>query len=200
MHRGRLFVITAPSGCGKGSLRRALLTEDKVLSFFPSVTTRAPRAGEVDGVDYFFVTREEFLSMRDRHELAEWASVYGNLYGTPKKAIENALAAGTDVLLEKDVQGAKTLREVYPEGIFVFVLPPSMEELKRRIVGRATETPEELRLRLESAAAEMADLNGFDYVIINADLNRAKDRLMAIVAGERARFGGGPLNDKRSPR
>ena len=123
MSRGRLFVITAPSGCGKGSLRRALMAKDGMLTFCPSVTTRAPRAGEADGVDYFFVSREEFLSMKDQGGLAEWAEVYGNLYGTPGKAIDEALESGRDVILEKDVQGARTLREAYPEGVFVFVLP-----------------------------------------------------------------------------
>ncbi|MGI6632249.1 MAG: guanylate kinase [Bacillota bacterium] len=188
MSRGRLFVITAPSGCGKGSLRRALMAKDGMLTFCPSVTTRAPRAGEADGVDYFFVSREEFLSMKDQGGLAEWAEVYGNLYGTPGKAIDDALESGRDVILEKDVQGARTLREAYPEGVFVFVLPPSVEELRRRICGRGTETPDQLEIRLRSATEEMSDLKDYDYVIINSDLDRAVERLLAIVAGERARF------------
>lgn len=187
MSRGRLFVITAPSGCGKGTLRRNLLASDPGVVFCPSVTTRPPRPGEAHGVDYFFLSREEFLSMRDRQELVEWASVYGNLYGTPGKPIEDALERGADVILEKDVQGAQTLRAVYPEAVFVFVLPPSMEELRRRITGRGTETEEERRLRLDCALMEMSDLSTYDYVIINSDLDRATDRLSAIVAGERAR-------------
>lgn len=187
MSRGLLFIITAPSGCGKGTLRRALLADDKGIKFCPSVTTRAPRPGEVDGVDYFFVSREEFGRMKDSGELSEWAEVYGNQYGTPATAIEQSLAAGADVVLEKDVQGARTLRGVYPKGVFIFVLPPSIEELRRRIVGRGTESDSQRELRLQSAEAEMSDLSAFDYVIINADVGRARARLSAIVAGERAR-------------
>ncbi len=163
------------------------MASDPGVVFCPSVTTRPPRPGEAHGVDYFFLSREEFLSMRDRQELVEWASVYGNLYGTPGKPIEDALERGADVILEKDVQGAQTLRAVYPEAVFVFVLPPSMEELRRRITGRGTETEEERRLRLDCALMEMSDLSTYDYVIINSDLDRATDRLSAIVAGERAR-------------
>ncbi|HHY76570.1 MAG TPA: guanylate kinase [Firmicutes bacterium] len=187
MSRGKLFVITAPSGCGKGTLRRRLLASDPDIVFCPSVTTRPPRPGEQDGVDYFFLSREEFVSMRDRQELIEWASVYGNLYGTPGKPIEEALSRGLDVILEKDVQGARTLRSVYPEGVFIFVLPPSREELRKRILGRGTETEEERRLRLDCAEMEMSDLSAYDYVIINSDIDRATERLSAIVAGERAR-------------
>jgi guanylate kinase len=186
MSRGILFVITAPSGCGKGTLRRALLADDKDLRFCPSVTTRAVRPGESSGADYFFVSREEFNRMRDMQEFSEWAEVYGNLYGTPAKDIEENLARGLDVVLEKDVQGARTLRAVYPEGVFVFILPPSMEELRRRIADRGTESERERQIRLESAQEEISDLSAFDYVIINADLDRAKERLAAIVAGERA--------------
>ncbi|MGI6666361.1 MAG: guanylate kinase [Bacillota bacterium] len=195
MSRGILFVITAPSGCGKGTLRRNLLAADVSLTFCPSVTTRPPRPGEANGVDYFFLSREEFLSMRDRQELVEWASVYGRFYGTPRKPVEDALRSGTDVILEKDVQGARTLRAVYPEGVFVFVLPPSMDELRRRILGRGTETDSERQVRLNSAEMEMSDLSGYDYVIINSDIDRATERLSAIVAGERARSKRRTAND-----
>jgi guanylate kinase len=187
MSRGILLVIAGPSGCGKGMLRRSLLAGDGGLRFCPSVTTRVPRPGEINGVDYFFVAGEEFMGMRDRQELSEWAEVYGNLYGTPAGPIEEELSAGKDVVLEKDVQGAKTLRSVYPEGISIFILPPSMEELRRRIEGRGTETASELDIRMKSAEREISDLSAFDYVIINADLDRARARLSAIVAGERAR-------------
>jgi guanylate kinase len=187
MSRGILFVITAPSGCGKGTLRRALLADNPDVRFCPSVTTRDARPGETSGVDYFFISREDFIRMRDTQELSEWAEVYGNLYGTPARDIEQSLSKGLHVVLEKDVQGARTLRTVYPEGVFVFILPPSMEELRRRIMGRGTESDRDREIRLESAAREMSDLSAFDYVIINADLDRARARLSAIVAGERAR-------------
>lgn len=189
MPRGILFIITAPSGCGKGTLRKALLADNAGVRFCPSVTTRARRPGETDGVDYFFVSREEFTRMKDGGELAEWAEVYGNMYGTPAKSIEETLSTGFDVILEKDVQGAKTLREVYPRGVFVFILPPSMDELRRRIGCRGTESDRDQEIRLMSAEKEMADLSAFDYVIINADIGRALSRLSAVVAGERARSG-----------
>ncbi len=188
MQKGILFVITAPSGCGKGTLRQALLAEQPDIKFCPSVTTRAPRPGEVDGVDYVFVSKEEFLDKKRRQELAEWAEVYGNYYGTPREDIERELEQGSVVLLEKDVQGARTLRRVYPEGIFIFVLPPSFGELKRRIEARGTESEAQRRIRLDSARREIADLGDFDYVIINADLERAKNRLVAITLGERTKL------------
>lgn len=187
MTTGILFILTAPSGCGKGSLRRALLAESANIRFCPSLTTRPPRSGEIDGQDYFFVHREEFARRVDQGELCEHAFVYGNRYGTPRKDIEETLESGVDVVLEKDVQGARSLRDAFPEGIFIFVLPPSVDELQKRIERRGTEGESQKRERLESARGEMADLSLYDYVIINADLSRAKDRLLAILAGERAR-------------
>jgi guanylate kinase len=187
MKPGFLFVITAPSGCGKGTLRRALLAEQPDIKFCPSITTRPQRPGEVRGVDYIFVSVEEFIERKRSNELVEWAEVYGNFYGTPKEDLEQALEQGYVVLLEKDVQGARTLRQAYPEGIFIFILPPSFEELERRIRTRGTENDMEQRIRLDSARREIADLAGFDYVIINEDIERATDRLVAITLGERAR-------------
>lgn len=184
-----MFVITAPSGCGKGTLRQALLSEQPDIKFCPSITTRTPRPGEVEGVDYVFVSKDEFMDRKRRQELAEWAEVYGNYYGTPRVDIEKELEQGSVVLLEKDVQGARTLRRVYPEGIFIFILPPSFEELERRIKTRGTENEMQQRIRLDSARREIADLGDFDYVIINEDLERAKNRLIAITLGERTRLG-----------
>lgn len=200
MQRGLLFVITAPSGCGKGTLRRALLSEQPDIKFCPSITTRRPRPGEVDGVDYVFVSREEFLDRKQRQQLTEWAEVYGNYYGTPRDDIEQALERGSTVLLEKDVQGARTLRQAYPEGIFIFILPPSFEELERRIQTRGTESNMEQRIRLDSARREIADLAGFDYVIINEDIERATGRLVAITLGERARHESFPCKVQRRSR
>ena len=180
-------MITAPSGCGKGTLRKGLLARQPGLKFCPSVTTRAPRPGEVDGKDYIFVSEQEFAAKRDRHELVEWAQVYGNYYGTPRDGVESTLKRGFPVLLEKDIQGARVLRETYPEGIFIFILPPSLEELERRIQTRGTENSLEQRIRLESARHEIADLTDFDYVIINEDIHRATDRLVAVTMGELAR-------------
>jgi guanylate kinase len=189
MKPGLLYVITAPSGCGKGTLRRALLAQQPDIKFCPSVTTRPQRPGEIDGVDYIFVSVEEFMERKQRDQFVEWAEVYGNYYGTPREDLEQALEQGHVVLLEKDVQGARTLRQAYPDGIFIFILPPSFEELQRRIRTRGTENDMEQRVRLDSARREIADLAGFDYVIINEDIERATDRLVAISLGERARRG-----------
>lgn len=187
MEKGLLFVITAPSGCGKGTLRRALLAELPDIKFCPSITTRPRRPSEVDGVDYIFVSMDEFIERKRSNQLCEWAQVYGNYYGTPKEELEHSVEQGSDVLVEKDVQGARTLRQVYPEGIFIFILPPSFEELERRIRTRGTENDREQRIRLESARREIADLADFDYVIINDDIERATHRLVAIALGEKAR-------------
>lgn len=187
MKKGILFILTAPSGCGKGTLRRALLDQVPDIKFYPSLTTRPPRSGEVNGVDYVFVSREEFLMRKDRGDLVEWAEVYGNLYGTPREDMEKALSQGQDVILEKDINGARTLKMHYPDGVFIFILPPSFEELRRRMEARGTENEDQKRIRLESARREMSDLSTFDYVIINSDVTRACQRLVAIVTGERAR-------------
>ncbi|HRC53622.1 MAG: guanylate kinase [Firmicutes bacterium] len=189
MRKGLLFVVTAPSGCGKGTLRRALLNEHPEIKFCPSITTRQPRPGEIDGVDYTFVSTPDFLRRKDNGEFVEWAEVYGNYYATPREDIEKAIAEGSLVIVEKDVQGARTLRQVYPEGIFIFILPPSMEELRRRIESRGTEKETEMAMRFDSARREIADLSDFDYVIINTDMERAKDRLSAIILGERIAHG-----------
>ncbi|MBP8613516.1 MAG: guanylate kinase [Firmicutes bacterium] len=197
MKKGLLFVITAPSGCGKGTLRRALLSEHSEIKFCPSITTRQPRPGEVDGVDYTFVSMPEFFRRRENDEFVEWAEVYGNYYATPRQDVEKAIAEGSLIILEKDVQGARTLRKVYPDGIFIFILPPSMEELKRRIESRGTEEESEMAMRFDSARREIADLSDFDYVIINTDMERAKDRLSAIILGERIAHGDYPCESQR---
>lgn len=193
--RGLLFVLSAPSGCGKGTLRKALLERDKGLKFCPSVTTRAPRPGEIDGVDYKFVTKEEFLALERQGTFIEWAEVYGNLYGTPGEDLERARKSGWDVIIEKDVQGAKTLKKRCPDAIFIFVLAPSFEELQRRMKARGTETQAEMERRFRMAQEEVRELGIFDYVIINDDLKRAQDRLYAIVLGERLL-----LQGSRTPR
>lgn len=182
---GLLFVLSAPSGCGKGTLRKALLGRDKGLKFCPSVTTRAPRPGEVDGVDYKFVTKDEFYALERRGVFIEWAEVYGNLYGTPGEDLERARASGWDVIVEKDVQGARTLKGRCPDAIFIFVLAPSPEELRRRMVARGTETEDEIERRFRMAEREIRELGIFDYVIVNDDLERAQERLYAIILGER---------------
>ncbi|MEW6522650.1 MAG: guanylate kinase [Bacillota bacterium] len=185
--RGLLVVLSAPSGAGKRTLRQALLKCEAGIRFCPSVTTRPPRAGESNGVDYTFVTRQEFDLLVERDELVEWALVFGHRYGTPERPLEELMAAGTDVLLEKDVQGAVALRKRYPDGVFVFVLPPSLDELKRRILDRGTESQQDICLRLSRVKAEVEYAGRYDYIIVNDQLDRAAAELRAIVWAERAR-------------
>ncbi len=184
---GLLVVISAPSGAGKGTIRRALINDHPEIAFCPSVTTRRARPGEIDGVDYHFVGVDEFRSMVDAGLFAEWACVYGNFYGTPKETLDNLLARGLTVLVEKDVQGAVALREIYPDGLYVFVMPPSFEELKRRMEQRGTETQADLNKRLASYEVELQYVKHYDHVIINDDLERAKKDLETVILNERAR-------------
>ncbi|MGB9866759.1 MAG: guanylate kinase [Bacillota bacterium] len=181
---GLLVVISAPSGAGKGTIRKCLMNEWSGLSFCPSVTTRKPRKGEVQGEDYYFVSLEEFEDLVRRGQLVEWACVYGNMYGTPRRPLEEELQRGRVVLVEKDVQGAATLRKVYPNGVYVFVVPPNREELERRMRSRGTETQEELCTRLGNVWNELQQLGQYDYVIVNDDVDQAKQTLKCIIVAE----------------
>ncbi|KUK14009.1 MAG: guanylate kinase [Synergistetes bacterium] len=189
-NRGKLFVISGPSGAGKGTLRRELFKAMPNLIYSVSVTTRKPRAGEVNGVDYFFITQEEFEKMRDNGELLEWAEVHGNLYGTPKGFVEEKLNQGKSVVLEIDVQGALQVKERFPEAVLIFILPPSKEELASRLKGRGTETPEELEIRLRNASWELDKRELYDYAVINDDVDRASSELIEIVKREIGLSGG----------
>jgi guanylate kinase len=183
---GRLFVITAPSGAGKTSLIDAVMKADPTLRISVSYTTRTPRPGEKDGVDYHFVDEAEFLSMRDRGEFLENAEVHGNRYGTSKRVILDALARGEDLILEIDWQGAQQVRRLYPEAVGIFILPPSIEELERRLRGRAQDAEAVIRKRVENAREEMSHQNEFEYTIINKDFEAAKHSLAEIIRNERA--------------
>lgn len=184
---GSLFIISAPSGAGKSTLVNALLLQDAGLSLSISHTTRAPRAGEADGRDYHFVSREVFLAMRSRGEFLESAEVHGNLYGTSRVWIEVRMTAGHDIVLEIDCQGAEQLRKQFPEAVAVFILPPSMTELERRLRGRGTESDEVIARRLEGASREMQRVRQFDYVIINSSFSEALGLLQAVVVAARQR-------------
>ena len=184
---GSLFIISAPSGAGKSTLVNALLSQDAGLSLSISHTTRAPRAGEADGRDYHFVSREVFLAMRSRGEFLESAEVHGNLYGTSRVWIEVRMTAGHDIVLEIDCQGAEQLRKQFPEAVAVFILPPSMTELERRLRGRGTESDEVIARRLEGASREMRRVRQFDYVIINSSFSEALGLLQAVVVAARQR-------------
>jgi guanylate kinase len=184
--RGRLWVIAAPSGAGKTSLVRALLARDPSLRFSISYTTRPPRPSEADGRDYFFVDKAEFQKMVERQEFLEHASVFDNWYGTSRAYVESLLAQGFSVLLEIDWQGARQVRERAPEAASIFVLPPSIAELERRLRGRNTDSAATIERRLRDALADMAHWREFDHVLVNDDFQRTLERLQAIVAGREA--------------
>ena len=184
---GTLFVITAPSGAGKTSLIDALVRADPSLKLSVSYTTRAPRPGEKDGVDYHFVDDAVFLAMQARGEFLESAEVHGYRYGTSKKVITEALARGEDLILEIDWQGARQVRAVYPGCVGIFILPPSIEELERRMRSRGQDADAVIRRRLDNARGEMEHAGEFDYAIINKDFDIARQELAAIIQKERAR-------------
>lgn len=181
--RGRLFVFAAPSGAGKTSLVKALMEREPSLRFSVSYTTRPARARELDGVDYHFVTSDEFDAMVARGEFLEHARVFDNQYGTARAQVEASLAAGDDLLLEIDWQGAQQIRRAMPECVTIFILPPSRAELERRLRGRATDSEEVIQRRLRDAAADMTHWNEFDYVVVNADFETALGELRSIVGG-----------------
>jgi guanylate kinase len=189
MTRGRLFVITAPSGAGKTSLIDAVMRADPTLKISVSYTTRAPRPGEQDGVDYHFVDDAEFLRMRDRGDFLEHAEVHGNRYGTSKRVILDGLARGEDLILEIDWQGAQQVRRLYPEAIGIFILPPSIEELERRLRARAQDSEDVIRRRIANARDELAHRDEFKYAIINKDFEAARHALAEIIRNERTHHG-----------
>ncbi len=186
--KGILFVISGPSGVGKGTLRERVLREIPDLLFSVSVTTRKKRPQEVDGKDYIFIDIERFKEMIENNELLEWALVYGNYYGTPIKFIEENLKKGKDVLLEIDIQGARKVREKCPHAVFIFIAPPSLEELINRLKKRATETEEEFRKRVEKVDEEMEEAKFYDYLVINDNIEDASSRLKCIILSERSKI------------
>ena len=184
---GKLFVVTAPSGAGKTSLINALLKDDPRLKLSVSYTTRAPRPGERNGREYHFVDDATFLGMRERAEFLESAEVHGFRYGTSKKVISDALARGDDLILEIDWQGARQVRALYPGCVGIFIHPPSVEELERRMRDRGQDSEAVIRRRLENAREELAHAGEFEYAIINKDFETARQQLAEIIRQERAR-------------
>ncbi len=185
---GNLIVVAAPSGAGKSSLVKALLELDSHVHLSVSHTTRAPRGQEKHGRDYYFASQSEFDAMVQSNAFVEWAHVHGNRYGTSKKAIEERIAQGSDVILEIDFQGALQIREAFANAVLVFILPPSWEELRSRLERRGEDTPEVIEVRLKNAAEEMAQVSKFDFVIINELFERALFDLKAIVHAQRLKY------------
>ncbi|MGE5471727.1 MAG: guanylate kinase [Bacteroidota bacterium] len=185
---GNLYVVAAPSGAGKTTLVRMLLASEPEVHLSISFTTRAPRPGEENGREYHFVDEATFRAMIERQEFLEWAEVHGNFYGTSKKWIADRLAADADVLLEIDWQGAQQVRQLFPQAIGIFILPPSMAELERRLTGRGTDAADVIARRLAAAQAEMRHVGEFDYVIINNQLEEALLDLRAVVRASRLQF------------
>jgi len=186
--RGLMLVLSSPSGAGKTTLTRKLLDKDKGVALSVSVTTRAMRPGEKDGRDYHFVNRRQFDAMVEKNELLEWAEVFDNYYGTPKKAVMDALAAGRDVLFDVDWQGTQQLRDKAPNDLVsIFILPPSIPELERRLHKRAQDDYETIHRRMAKAADEMSHWQEYDYVVINHDLDDTFADVLAILAAERVK-------------
>ncbi|PCK21608.1 guanylate kinase [Bacillus pumilus] len=186
--RGLLIVLSGPSGVGKGTVRQAIFSQgDTKFEYSISVTTRKPREGERNGVDYFFKTREEFEDMIENKKLLEWAEYVGNYYGTPVDYVEQTLSEGKDVFLEIEVQGALQVREAFPEGLFIFLAPPSLSELQNRIITRGTESEDLIRNRMAAAKEEIEMMDAYDYVVENDDVELACERINAIVLAEHLR-------------
>ncbi|KAA0258209.1 guanylate kinase [Deferribacter autotrophicus] len=185
MSRGKLFVISAPSGAGKTSLCNKLLAKyPERLRYSISFTTREPRVGEVDGEDYFFISERKFKEMIDNEEFLEWAVVHGNYYGTSKQVIEKHLNDGYDVILDIDPQGARQIKNKFLDAVFIFIVAPSIKELKNRLINRRTESMEKINLRLKNALEEIKFFKMYDYLIINRFLNVAFEELDAIYRAE----------------
>jgi guanylate kinase len=185
--RGMLYVVSSPSGGGKGTIIKRVLDVMPDLSYSVSYTTRAPRNGEVDGREYFFVDRKRFGEMVAADEFLEWANVHGHLYGTSRRQVIEETAAGSDIVLEVDVQGAASVKKLGCDSVGIFILPPSLEVLRKRLIARGTDSPEELAVRLRNAPEELKQYSTFDYVIFNDQADRAAAQLASIISAERAR-------------
>lgn len=182
---GLLIVLSGPSGTGKGTLVKEISQSDKNIKLSVSVTTRKPRKGEVDGESYFFVTQSEFTTMRDNNELIEWVEYCGNLYGTPKKFIFDTLKTGYDIILDIEVEGARNFKNIFPQSVMIFVIPPSMEELRNRMLKRGTEDINMIEARLRRSREEYKYINNYEYLVVNDKLDDAVEDILNIIKAEK---------------
>ena len=187
MDEGLLVVISGPSGAGKGTICKQLVMEMSYLKVSVSATTRKPRQGEAEGISYYFIDEEEFINRINKGEFLEYAKVYGNYYGTPKEEVFKQLKAGNDIILEIDIQGALQVKKNYPKGVFIFILPPSLTELKNRIVGRGTDSKEGILRRMECAYDELNYAFEYDYVVLNDHVEEATEKIKHIILAEKNR-------------
>lgn len=183
-NKGMLVVVSGPAGVGKGTLCRELMAESSGLEYSVSVTTRAPRPGETEGKEYYFRSREEFEKMIENNELLEWAEFCGHLYGTPRFHVEKLLKKNKKVILEIDTQGARQVKKLFPQGIFIFIVPPSFQVLARRLRGRGTESEEAISFRLAKAVEELKNFKDYDYVVENDEICTAVEKIKSIIIAE----------------
>ncbi len=189
MNSGLLIVISGPSGSGKGTVCKQLLSmEIPEIELSVSATTRKPRIGEVEGISYFFKCKEEFKEMISQNEFIEYAQVYDNFYGTPKSHVKGKLEKGKDVILEIDIQGAMQVKKNHPDAVFVFIMPPSFEELKHRIISRGTESEQDIHKRLHEAYSEVCSSKNYDYIVINDDMYKAAEDVRSIIMAEKCKI------------
>jgi len=199
MEIGNLFIVSAPSGTGKTTILKRIISEMENIMFSVSHTTRPPRPGEKDGVDYYFVEKDAFKKMQEQDLFHEWAEVHGNLYGTSRNAVQKIIDQGKDIILDIDVQGGlQAMDKVGDKGIFIFILPPCLQELEKRLVNRGTESESVIATRLKNAQGEIKIMEQYDYVIVNDSVAEAVDVLKSIIIAERSRkrrsVSGKPLN------
>lgn len=187
MKVGRLYVISAPSGTGKTTLLKRVMKELPQMKFSVSYTTRPSRSGEKDGVDYHFVSRDEFQGMIQAGEFAEWTEVHGNFYGTSRAYLEKCLCRDADVILDIDTEGAAQIHQRYPQGVYIFILPPGMEDLKERLTRRGSESQEMIDLRLRNASKEIERMDQYEYIVINEQIDEAAERIKAIIVAEKCK-------------